>query len=76
MRVRTLIVGANEQGKAITRQFQAASSAGVEIVGFIDDFLPPGTPVALDDNPPGPDVLRVLGGPDRLHSKRRKTYAR
>ncbi|MCB0198607.1 MAG: sugar transferase [Caldilineae bacterium] len=67
LRTRTLIVGANEQGKAIARQFHAAGSAGVEIVGFIDDFLPPGTPVALDDQPPRADTLRVLGGPDRLH---------
>ncbi|MEZ4766865.1 MAG: hypothetical protein R2844_00355 [Caldilineales bacterium] len=67
MRIRTLIVGANEQGKAIARQFHAARSAGVEIVGFIDDFLPPGTPVALDERPPTSESLRVLGGPDRLH---------
>ena len=79
LHTRTLIVGANEQGKAIARQFHGARSAGVEIVGFIDDFLPPGTPVALDDQPargasndprrrdPAPTMLRVLGGPDRLH---------
>ncbi len=67
MRTRTLIVGANEQGKAIARQFHGARSAGVEIVGFIDDFLPPGTPVTLDDQPARGESLRVLGGPDRLH---------
>ena len=67
MRTRTLIVGANEQGKAIARQFHGARSAGVEIVGFIDDFLAPGTPVALDDQPARGESLRVLGGPDRLH---------
>ena len=67
MRTRTLIVGANEQGKAIARQFHGPRSAGVEIVGFIDDFLPPGTPVTLDDQPARGESLRVLGGPDRLH---------
>lgn len=49
LRIRTLIVGANEQGKAIARQFRVASGAGVEIVGFIDDFLPVGAIVALDE---------------------------
>jgi lipopolysaccharide/colanic/teichoic acid biosynthesis glycosyltransferase len=68
LRTRTLIVGANEQGKAIARQFLAADSAGVEIAGFIDDFLPPGAPVPLeeDDQARPVPVLRVLGGPDRL----------
>lgn len=63
---RTLIVGANEQGRAIARQFQAAQRAGVEVVGFIDDFLPAGALVPLDDTRPSAAALRVLGGPDRL----------
>lgn len=64
LRTRLLIVGANEQGQAIARQFQAAAAAGVDVVGFIDDFLPVGAPVPIPDLP---DVtLRVLGGPDRL----------
>ncbi|MEA3335517.1 MAG: sugar transferase [Chloroflexota bacterium] len=67
LRTRTLIVGANEQGMAIARQFRAASSAGVEIVGFIDDFLPAGAMVKLTESGPQDDCsLRVLGGPDRL----------
>jgi lipopolysaccharide/colanic/teichoic acid biosynthesis glycosyltransferase len=40
----TLIVGANEQGRAIARQIDGAR-AGMEVVGFVDDFLPPGTEV-------------------------------
>ncbi len=39
-----LIVGANEQGRAIARQIDGAR-AGMEVVGFVDDFLPPGTEV-------------------------------
>ena len=65
LRSRTLIVGANEQGKAIARQFQASNNAGTDIVGFIDDFLPAGAPVPLSGNKNG-TILRVLGGPDRL----------
>ena len=64
MRSRALVVGANEQGQAIARQFQAVSGAGVDVVGFIDDFLPVGAPLPLDDRAGAP--LRVLGGPDRL----------
>lgn len=62
---RMLIVGANEQGQAIARQFRAATGAGVDVIGFIDDFLPVGAPVPLADDPKA--TLRVLGGPDRLH---------
>lgn len=64
LRTRMLIVGANEQGQAIAQQFCAAAGAGVDVVGFIDDFLPVGAPVPLGD---GEATLRVLGGPDRLH---------
>lgn len=70
LRTRTLIVGANEQGKAIARQFLASESAGVDVVGFIDDFLPAGAPVRLDDwgdLGQAAGELRVLGSPDRLH---------
>jgi lipopolysaccharide/colanic/teichoic acid biosynthesis glycosyltransferase len=69
LRTRMLIVGANEQGQAIARQLRAATGAGVDVVGFIDDFLPLGAPVPLDD---GAAPLRVLGGPDRLHDVARQ----
>ncbi len=65
LRTRMLIVGANEQGQAIARQFRAAAGAGVDVIGFIDDFLPLGAPVPIPDQLDAP--LRVLGGPDRLH---------
>ncbi|MFC2030403.1 sugar transferase [Chloroflexota bacterium] len=53
----TLVVGANEQGRAIARQL-GSDNAGVRIVGFVDDFLPAGTPVTAD--------LAVLGTPRQL----------
>lgn len=69
LHTRVLIVGASPQGQAIARQFRAADSAGLDIVGFIDDFLPAGAQVILDGADPGrrrEGTLRVLGGPDRL----------
>lgn len=54
----TLIVGANEHGKAIARQFMK-SIAGIRVVGFLDDFLRVGSPVV--------DGLRVLGSPTQLN---------
>ena len=53
-----VIVGANEQAKAIARQLCPPTSSGIEVVGFVDDFMPAGTPV-LDD-------LEVLGTPRSL----------
>ncbi len=54
----TLIVGANEHGKAIARQLMRRV-AGIRIVGYLDDFLPVGSPVN--------DGLRVLGAPNQLN---------
>lgn len=62
-----LIVGANEQAKAIARQLEGSRGRGVRIVGFLDDYLPPGTPV-LDD-------LEVLGSPIELERMTRDTGA-
>ena len=56
--VRALIVGADEHGRTIARQFRIVADSGVHVVGFIDDFLPPGTPVI--------DGLTVLGHPGAL----------
>jgi lipopolysaccharide/colanic/teichoic acid biosynthesis glycosyltransferase len=55
---RAIIVGADEQGRTIARQFRSLQDSGVNVVGFVDDFLPAGTPVQ--------DGLRVLGHPSRL----------
>ncbi|MBI5035631.1 MAG: sugar transferase [Chloroflexi bacterium] len=37
---RALIVGANEHAKAIARQFSPATQSGIQVVGFVDDYLP------------------------------------
>ena len=55
---RALVVGANEQAKIIVRQLHASKERGVRVVGFLDDFLPPGTAVM--------DGLEVLGSPTEL----------
>jgi lipopolysaccharide/colanic/teichoic acid biosynthesis glycosyltransferase len=55
---RAVIVGADEHGRTIARQFRTVADSGVRVVGFVDDFLPPGTPVV--------DGLTVLGHPGAL----------
>ncbi len=64
---RTLIVGADEQGLTIARQFRSLQDSGVNVVGFVDDFLPVGTPVQ--------DGLKVLGHPSRLADIMREYHA-
>jgi lipopolysaccharide/colanic/teichoic acid biosynthesis glycosyltransferase len=59
----TLIVGANEQARAIARQLMDKKS-GVDLVGFVDEFLPLGSPVMNDKV--------VLGTPDQLHDLARR----
>ncbi|MBI5829840.1 MAG: sugar transferase [Chloroflexi bacterium] len=56
--VRAIIVGADQQGRTIARQFRSVADSGVHVVGFVDDFLPAGTPVQ--------DGLTVLGHPTAL----------
>lgn len=41
----TLIVGANEEGKALAEQFLGDPGSGIRLVGFVDSTIPPGTPV-------------------------------
>jgi len=53
-----LIVGADEQGRAIARQLKSEADSGLRVKGFVDDFLPSGTPIQ--------DGLRVLGHPGAL----------
>ncbi len=55
---RALIVGADEQGRAIARQLRSEADSGLRVLGFVDDFLPRGTPVS--------DGLAVLGHPNVL----------
>ncbi|HKX19300.1 MAG TPA: sugar transferase [bacterium] len=64
---RTLIVGLGAQGLSLCRHFRELRHAGVEVVGFIDDFLPAGTPVV--------DGLKVLGPPSALPAVLRETGA-
>lgn len=64
---RAIIVGANEHAKAIARQLTPATESGVQIIGFVDDFMPRDTPV-LDD-------LRVLERPTALARVARETGA-
>jgi FlaA1/EpsC-like NDP-sugar epimerase len=51
---RTLVVGANPEGIAVTQQLIEGRSSGAQIIGFIDDYLPVG-------HEPLPGVA-VLGG--------------
>jgi len=55
---RALIVGTGGSGLQLARHFQVTKHAGIQVAGFVDDFLPAGTPVG--------DGLRVLGPPSRL----------
>jgi len=42
---RSLIVGANQEGQAMAEQFRSVPTAGVHVVGFVDDTLTQGTVV-------------------------------
>ncbi|MCL5274942.1 MAG: sugar transferase [Chloroflexi bacterium] len=64
---RVLIVGANDQGAAMARQWQNCKTAGMEVIGFVDDFKPRGTVVL--------DGLEVIGRPTNLDSLARITGA-
>jgi lipopolysaccharide/colanic/teichoic acid biosynthesis glycosyltransferase len=55
---RALIVGANEHAQTIARQLTPATASGVQVVGFLDDYLPRDTRVV--------DDLRVLDRPTAL----------
>lgn len=64
---RAVIVGANEHAKAIARQLTPATESGVQVVGFLDDYLPCDTRVL--------DELRVLDRPTALARVARETGA-
>jgi lipopolysaccharide/colanic/teichoic acid biosynthesis glycosyltransferase len=55
---RAVIIGADEQGRTIARQFKSVADSGVRVIGFLDDFLPAGTHIQ--------DELTVLGHPSAL----------
>ena len=66
---RVLIIGANTHGQALGNQFRTAPGARLEVVGFLDDFLPLGARVgeAARGN-----ALEVLGTPAMLHEVARR----
>lgn len=66
---RVLIVGANAHGQALASQFRTVPSARLEVVGFLDDFLPLGARVGegLHGAP-----LEVIGTPAMLHEVARR----
>lgn len=55
---RAVIVGIGTAGLSLARHFRGMKHVGIEVVGFVDDFLPTGTPVT--------DGLKVLGSPSGL----------
>jgi exopolysaccharide biosynthesis polyprenyl glycosylphosphotransferase len=55
---RALIVGVDEEARAIARQIMGMPSAGVQILGFIDRYIPYGSKVEGD--------LHVVGSIDNL----------
>ncbi|BCX05782.1 MAG: UDP-phosphate galactose phosphotransferase [Candidatus Roseilinea sp.] len=55
---RVLIVGANDQGVAIAKQWMSNPHSGMQVVGFLDDFKAVGS-VVLDN-------IRVIGRPSAL----------
>ena len=56
---RALVVGANEEGRAVVTQLRALRTGGIEVVGFVDTALPRGTDV---------EGLPVLGNLGRLNN--------
>jgi lipopolysaccharide/colanic/teichoic acid biosynthesis glycosyltransferase len=55
---RAVIVGANEHAQTIARQLSPATESGVQIVGFLDDYLPRDTRVVGE--------LKILDRPAAL----------
>ena len=49
---KALVIGASEHGRVIANQLYNVSASGIKVIGFLDDFLPAGTPVL-----PGVEVL-------------------
>lgn len=56
---RAIIVGANEEGLELAKQFMNRRSSGLEVIGLVDKKLPPGTILG--------EKLRVLGSSEELH---------
>jgi lipopolysaccharide/colanic/teichoic acid biosynthesis glycosyltransferase len=54
---RALVVGANDQGIAIARQWHLSQTSGEYVIGFVDDFKPIGTTVFEDLKVIGPATM-------------------
>jgi exopolysaccharide biosynthesis polyprenyl glycosylphosphotransferase len=61
---RALIVGTDDEARAIAHQFNAAPTCGVQVVGFVGDRLPPGSQVIE-----GGHVLATLDGLEAVVSQ-------
>jgi lipopolysaccharide/colanic/teichoic acid biosynthesis glycosyltransferase len=57
-RTRIAIVGASSFGVAIAEQLRAATDEGLDVVGFLDEYIPLGQPLL--------DGLKVIGRPGDL----------
>jgi lipopolysaccharide/colanic/teichoic acid biosynthesis glycosyltransferase len=56
---RALIVGTNDDARGIARQLTPFRRTGVQVMGFVDDYLPVGTPIV--------ENLRVVAQTPNLH---------
>jgi lipopolysaccharide/colanic/teichoic acid biosynthesis glycosyltransferase len=64
---RVLIVGANDHGAAIARQWALSPRSGIRVLGFLDDFKAIGSTVV--------DNLKVIGRPTALGTITRELRA-
>jgi len=57
-----VIIGANAEGVALAQQLDTWRASGMRLLGFVDDTLPPGTPVhnGLAVLGPGEDLDRLI----------------
>jgi lipopolysaccharide/colanic/teichoic acid biosynthesis glycosyltransferase len=58
--MRAVIVGTNSDARAIARQLSPAANTGVHVLGFVDDYLPVGTPIG--------ETLHVVAATPNLHA--------
>jgi lipopolysaccharide/colanic/teichoic acid biosynthesis glycosyltransferase len=67
LRTRVAIVGASEFGVTIAEQLRSATDEGLDVVGFLDEYLPFGQPLL--------DGITVIGRPEDLLRKSAKHLA-
>jgi len=58
LRTRVVVVGASAFGVAIAEQLRAARNEGLDVIGFLDEFIPIGQPLLGD--------IEVIGRPSDL----------